>query len=364
MSQLKVVLIGAGKRAENIFIPILEQLSSYCSLVGVMSRTEEKVAYFGRKYNIPWFTDLEKLVNQTKPDIAIITTSRDQHLEPFLKLADMGVSLLVETPLAETREDMELMLNVKKEKDIYVEVVEQYFRYPRMQLIKKILSEGIIGIPQLVFSVSVAHGYHGLSLLRNIVGFDRKPISVSAHEQNFEVMNHIWRKGYPLRNTENWQHGMITYDSGQSGVYHYSSLTYGSPMRQNRRDNPFLIYGMQGMIMNDSINYIDQLSTNHNVKMKRNNVVKNNLDITNAMSIGGSINLEWENPLRHLELDDDLLSIALCLKNLIEAVQGQGCLDYGMFNAYIDRRTELALEESWHNNNSSLSLDWGHWFDK
>ena len=62
----------------------------------------------------PAFTDFEKMVNQTKPDLVIVTTMDSTHHEYIIKGLDMGCDVLTEKPLTTDEDKCQAILDAER----------------------------------------------------------------------------------------------------------------------------------------------------------------------------------------------------------------------------------------------------------
>ena len=69
---IRVAIIGTAKRSDYLYGPLLKAMSDQVELVSVWGRSEESAKQLGESLGVPWFTDLEKLVRETQPEIGIV----------------------------------------------------------------------------------------------------------------------------------------------------------------------------------------------------------------------------------------------------------------------------------------------------
>ncbi len=357
MNKKSVVIVGCGKRTRNTFLPILREMTKFVKLVAVCNRSEEKAREIGTLEGVPYYTSLDELIKKEKPDIAIVAVSRENHAEPTIKLINAGIHVLLETPIADSLEDADAIIEAASKSNSIIEVAENYYRTPREQIVQKIIKSGIFGKLHVVYSNFAGHGYHGLGLIRGYLGFSAKPKRVIGFTSTYNVTNHIWRAGQPPRDTEDWQHGVIEYDNNAVGVYSYSSLTYGSPMRQEQEKNHVSFYAEKGMGAGHDLLILEEPDTRVNIPIEKRTKSKNGVDLLDAYVAKTKPEIEWINPLSNCLLNDTSLRVALCFWDLLEAIRENKNPEYGLINARIDRATELALEESWLNNNKPVILN-------
>lgn len=104
---VRLGLVGASSFAKGMHLPNLEQLSGRARLRAVMSRTglnaQETAKQFGAAYAT---TDLNRLLVDTEVDALLITTRHNRHASEVLAGIRAGKHVMVEKPLALTRQEM------------------------------------------------------------------------------------------------------------------------------------------------------------------------------------------------------------------------------------------------------------------
>ncbi len=92
-----IVIIGVGAISDIIARAIGELPNA--RLVGGSCRTQEKGEAFARKYGCQWFAEYERMLDELKPEVAIVCTPSGAHLEPVAACARRGIHVLCEKPL-------------------------------------------------------------------------------------------------------------------------------------------------------------------------------------------------------------------------------------------------------------------------
>ena len=82
---------------------------------------------------------------ETRPRLALITGPASTHVQTALKLAEHGVHLLIEKPLSNRLEDVDLLLARCRERNIALMVGYNFRFYEPLQMMRKALQEGKIG---------------------------------------------------------------------------------------------------------------------------------------------------------------------------------------------------------------------------
>ncbi len=143
MSKLKVALIGAGTWGmAHAKIYSTHLLSEF---VAVSDISEERAKKIGEEFNVEYFTDYEKMLDCVECDAVAIVTPDFAHAKPIVAGAKRNKHILSEKPLATSYEDIELILDAVKGKDIKI-MVDYHNRWnPPVCKIKSDVDAGKIG---------------------------------------------------------------------------------------------------------------------------------------------------------------------------------------------------------------------------
>jgi predicted dehydrogenase len=145
--KIKTAIIGCGK-VSHLHAAALQQ-GKNTELTAFYSRSLEKAQEFAAKYGVLAFDDLEKMVNETGIESAVICTPHPFHAWSVVKLAELGVSCLVEKPLASSLHDCDRMIQACNENNVKLGVVSQRRFYAPVQRVKMAIDKGKIGAPAL-----------------------------------------------------------------------------------------------------------------------------------------------------------------------------------------------------------------------
>ena len=100
MSKVRFGIIGAGRRAREAYAPLIRTLGDKSELVAVCSRRLESAKSYGDKFAVPYYTDVSKMVEKEGPDAVIVVVSYEMNGPIGVQIADMGVNMILETPIA------------------------------------------------------------------------------------------------------------------------------------------------------------------------------------------------------------------------------------------------------------------------
>ena len=354
MDKLKIAHIGTGNRGSNTYLPIITKLNHDLELVAVCDLDKGRVQEQAEKYNVPGYTDTEEMLTQIKPDIcSIVITPSNNHI-PGLLCSQYGVSYCTETPINTDLKSADKMIEAANEHGTKLEVNENYYRNPSERIKRQLILEGVFGKVNVAYNDFRGHGYHGIGLLRSYVGFDNEPIQVYGFRKGFSVQDHVWRKGQPKRKEEDWQHSVIEFTDGAVGIFNFTSLSYGSPLRGFNGTKFYAERGMyfrdEGVILNEEADTQIPIA----ITRRTNNV--DGYETLAALVADTAPEVVWENPLQNYPLSDGEITVASELMSLVNAVRNDTDPEYGAYNGRKDREIDVAMSMSWNNNGAPVAF--------
>ena len=140
MSKIKGVLVGCGFFAEYQ-MHAWEELG--VDIVGVYNRTSSKAKNFEKKFNTKAFENIDKMIQECKPQFVDIVTPQDTHLEVVRQVAKHDVKIICQKPFANSMDEINEMISITKNNSL---VIHENFRYQKPFLVAKdIINSGEIG---------------------------------------------------------------------------------------------------------------------------------------------------------------------------------------------------------------------------
>ena len=140
MGKLKVGVVGAGKRFESMYFPVLQSLENV-EIVGFVTKSGKVRENFG---NHPVFNKVSDLVEKTSPDFLLAVVPPGVNTDVIRDACRLKCNVLVETPVAHMQNAEELITLVK-DSGIHAGVVEQWPFLPMECFKKKMIDEGLLG---------------------------------------------------------------------------------------------------------------------------------------------------------------------------------------------------------------------------
>ncbi len=192
--KLKVALVGAGVRGTSFWgRRLVEEYSDLLEFVGISDINEGRLKYALEymKVSCPTFLNFEEMVNQTKPDLVIVTTKDSTHHEFIIKGLEMGCDVLTEKPLTTDEFKCQAILDAERKSRRKVIVGFNYRWSPYMTKIKQLLAEKAIGDVVSVDFNWYLNTSHGASYFRRWHGLRQSGGSLWVHKatHHFDLVN-------------------------------------------------------------------------------------------------------------------------------------------------------------------------------
>jgi predicted dehydrogenase len=192
--KLKVVLVGTGVRGTSFWgRRLVEQYPDILEFVGLSDINPGRLEYAKEymKVDCPTFINFEEMVNQTQPDLVIVTTKDSTHHEFIIKGLQMGCDVLTEKPLTTDERKCQAILDAERSSGKNLIVGFNYRWSPYSTKIKELLSEGAIGKVTSVDFHWYLNTYHGASYFRRWHGERESGGTLWVHKatHHFDLLN-------------------------------------------------------------------------------------------------------------------------------------------------------------------------------
>ena len=263
---LKVAVIGVGSIGQH-HARVYSELPSV-ELVAISDVSEEVGGRVGRKFNVPSYTNYEKLLAEHKPDAVSISVPTALHEEVATKAMMANCHVLIEKPIASTLEEGKRLIKLATERNLQLMVGHIVRFNPATQLLKQKLNAGDLGrIYQIVcrrigpfparirdVGVVIDLAPHDLDLMRFLL--DADPIHLFAeikqnihtdHEDMVLGMLHF-SNGVKANLEINWLTPTKVREVivlGERGMYRVDDLTQDLYFYENAQANNELWGGLK-----------------------------------------------------------------------------------------------------------------------
>ncbi len=147
-NKLKVALIGTGSRGCGMWgRDLVKQYSDQLEFVGLCDTNPGRLQ-FAKDYigvNCPTFTDFEKLMKDTQPDLLIVTTVDSTHHDFIVRGMELGCNVLTEKPMSIDEKKIQAIIDAEVRTGKHCRVTFNYRYSPHRAKIWELLRAGEIG---------------------------------------------------------------------------------------------------------------------------------------------------------------------------------------------------------------------------
>lgn len=144
-----VALLGAGNRGFDVYSDYIQQHPETVRLVAVAEPNPERLERIAERHKLQrqqLYTDWQSLLQQKRlADALIVATPDHVHVEPALQGLALGYHLLLEKPVATTKEDLLRLAAAAREAGSTVTVAHVLRYTPFFSTIRQLLCDGRIG---------------------------------------------------------------------------------------------------------------------------------------------------------------------------------------------------------------------------
>ncbi|MUG43688.1 Gfo/Idh/MocA family protein [Paenibacillus woosongensis] len=343
MKPVKFSIIGgAGFRAQY-FLRIAEALPESFQVSGIVVRNESKAREMEKRWGVTTYRSLEQLLKSESPNFIVVSVSGAAGMEYLFQLAEAGIPALMETPPAPDLEGLELLHDRLTAIGARVQVAEQYHFHPIQEARLALIRSGRLGrITET--TVSISHLYHGVSLIRKMLGITFEEVKIRGMRFQSEWVQGPTRQGPPAEDAMiPLQRDLAWLDFGDRlGIYDFTKDQHRSWVRSNHLS----VRGERGEIF-DSRVLIQQESTIP-LQMELKRINKGELENQEGYFLQGILcGDQWlyDNPFAPARLYDDEIAIARCLQRMAEYVQG-GPEFYSLAEASQDHYLGMLIEKA------------------
>ena len=147
--RLRVGIVGCGRISKNHFGSILHH-SDDLELVAVCDIDKDSVKEVTTRYKVEGYFDLKDMLANEDLDLVVLCTPSGLHSSQAELVAEYGVHIVSEKPMATRYEDGLKMVNVCDTAGVRLFVVKQNRRNSTLQLLKRAIDEKRFGAIKMV----------------------------------------------------------------------------------------------------------------------------------------------------------------------------------------------------------------------
>ncbi|MDP4089530.1 MAG: Gfo/Idh/MocA family oxidoreductase [Bacillota bacterium] len=319
-SASKVVygIVGSGWRTE-FFLRVAKELPDKFEVCGLVTRSEETGNKLENTFGIRTFRTIEDMLKFTNPGFVVVSVPGNVTPAIIKELAEKGVPVLSETPPAPDLEGL-IELNKLTGKGARIQVAEQYHLQPMHSARIAIANSGKLGEINHV-QVSFSHGYHGMSIMRRLLGIGFQNAKINALRLKSEFIAGPGRNGLGDREViiEGQQEIAILDFGDKSAVYDFAPDQHRSFVRGNR----ILVRGNRGEINNKEVRYLKDFRTPIEYELiEKNTGLHGNIEGYFVKGVLAGEEWVYINPYIPGKLSEDEIAVASCLEKMDAYVKG------------------------------------------
>lgn len=324
-------IIGGGWRAE-FFIRVAQALPERFAVSSVMVRDPAKAQAFAARMNVRTCNTMDELLADKAIQYVVLSVPCVAHPQILAELAERKMPVLCETPPGRDVPEMQ-QVHALLAKGLRIQIAEQLHLRPLHAARIALARSGVLGNVQQA-QVAIAHGYHGISLIRRLLGITFEDVTITARRVNSSIVVSPGRQGPPTEDKmEKVMQELAWLDFGDRfATFDFAGPQYFSWVRSVR----MLVQGDRGEIHNDELRYLKDFRTPVYTKLIRQNAGENdNLEGFYFKGIQAGDQWVYTNPYIPARLSDDEIAVASCMEKMGQYVQGgpefyslaEGCQD-------------------------------------
>lgn len=245
----RYVQVGTGGRARFFYESIANDFKDTSELVGFCDISQIRMDFANKiiseKYGHPtvstyFYTDFEKMLDETKPDYVIVTSVDRTHHDYIIRAMEKGYDVITEKPMTIDEHKVQAILETQKRTGKSLRVTFNYRYAPHNSKIKELIKDGTIGEVTSIHFEWLLNTKHGADYFRrwhrNKLNSGGLLVHKSTH--HFDLVN-FWLNTYPKQVFAYGDlrfYGML--NAEKRGVEQFYYRAHGSEVAQN---DPFSI---------------------------------------------------------------------------------------------------------------------------
>jgi predicted dehydrogenase len=141
---MRAAVVGAGRIAQQHLRALTEW--KLANVVGVCDLSPATATCAAERFKIPsWFTDYERMLRETQPQVVHITTTPASHFALARQAIEFGAHAVIEKPATLTLEELESLISLAEQKQLCVIEDYNYLFSGTVQRIVDLFLQGQLG---------------------------------------------------------------------------------------------------------------------------------------------------------------------------------------------------------------------------
>lgn len=253
MKKLSFVVVGSGFRA-MFYGRIARTYPELFEMKYMLCRSQEKADRIRTQTGFSVTTSKEAC-EACRPDFVVVAVNKANIADVAEEWVLRGHTVLTETPAGASLEQLERIWELRERCGCRIQVAEQYFHYPSLSVGMKYIERGDIGEPFSLY-ISVAHDYHGASIMRKYLSVGQEAFAVAAKRFRFPLTEMDSREGAVTDGRTTLRErdiALFEFASGKIGLYDFSGEQYHSFIRSRH----IIVRGRDGELSDQVLYRLD-----------------------------------------------------------------------------------------------------------
>ena len=335
-----VAIIGTGYRTEY-FLKIAAAIPERLRVTALLGRNAERAAELGERYHVPVADDFEALV-RSGPAFVLVCVAWGPTPDFIRQAVAAGLPVLSETPPAPDLDGLRRLWS-DLGPEAPVQVAEQY-QFQPMHAARIVLARsGLLGIPQAAHSWH-CHGYHGVSLLRILLGASGIDAQVQGFTSSEKVLSRAGRadESSPLAEADA-KRTFARLDFGDRyGIFEFDGTQYWSPIRSRG----IAVRGSRGELVTNDVRWFADDGTPMTADLRRQDGgVDGDMTAHALWRISFAGETVYTNPVAPARLHDDEIAGAEMLGRMV-TFANTGTPFYPLADGCQDHYLSMLMDEA------------------
>lgn len=247
MEKKRYAHVGIGGRAIMYYTAIAKDFNEYAELVGFCDINRSRMEYANRRlvnqcgyHEVPMYgaDEFEKMIEETKPDVVIVTSMDRTHHRYIIKAMECGCDVITEKPMTMDAKKCQEIVDCIERTGRDLRVTFNYRYAPDKTKVRELIMNDTIGEVKQIHFEWLLNTSHGADYFRR--WHRNKPNSggllVHKATHHFDLVN-FWINSYP---TKVFALGDLKFygreNAEERGVTKFYYRSYGS---ENAKGDPF-----------------------------------------------------------------------------------------------------------------------------
>jgi len=150
LQKLDVVFIGGWGHGSQLIDKFKKGGFKNARVVGLAPTCSDEPVWDKGPLKVSVFSDYREMLTELKPDLAVVSTRLNKINQAVIDAASAGCHIISEKPMAASRQELEELAGIFKEKGLNLLLLLPNRANIFLQAVKRVVDEGVIGEPVLI----------------------------------------------------------------------------------------------------------------------------------------------------------------------------------------------------------------------